>query len=211
MVPDKKFRQLVAIVIFVFAVEVTAQAETLSGTVVDPQQHGIAGAEVSLACGKQIDARKTDNQGYFTFMRQAFPENCKIGAVYPSFAVLELTLGRSRSLTLQLRLAELKQTVAATTNRLSPVPLASVSPSADDLRNTSDNSETLIAFAQPLAGVDSGSDHISMWMECPRTICRQPTEYRPLPSTPIHFLRSSPTVAIPISTSPQIRLNESLA
>jgi hypothetical protein len=132
----------------------------LSGTVVDPQQRVIAGAEVSLNCGNQTDTRKTDGQGYFTFTRQAFPEDCKIEAVYPSFAPLELTVGPSRSLTLQLRLAELKETVTATTDRLSPAPLASVSLAANDLRNISNNSEDLVAYAKSLAGIYSGTDHI---------------------------------------------------
>jgi hypothetical protein len=138
----------------------SAYAESLSGTVVDPQQRVIAGAEVSLNCGKQIETRKTDGGGSFSFTRPAIPEDCMIQAVYPGFAVLELTVGRSRDFTLQLRLAELKQTVVAKDDRLSPAPVASVSLSANDLRNISDNSADLVAYAKNLAGIYSGSDHI---------------------------------------------------
>ena len=61
---------------------------------------------------------------------------------------------------MQLRLADLKQTVTAECDRLSPAPVASVSLSASELRNISDNSEDLVAYAKSLAGIYSGSDHL---------------------------------------------------
>ena len=104
-----------------------ARADTLSGTVVDPQQLVVVGAKVSLVCGNHVDTRKTDGEGFFTFTRQAFPESCSIRAVYPSFDAVELPVGQKRTLTLQLRLAEQKQTVAVSADKLSPAPLESVS------------------------------------------------------------------------------------
>jgi hypothetical protein len=151
---------LLGMIACVLACGVYAQAETLSGTVVDPQQLVIAGASVSLVCGSQISTHQTDGEGYFTFTRQAFPESCRLRALYPSFAALEVRIGQSRTLTLQLRIAEQSQIVDARSDRLSPVPLESVSLSADELREISDNSEELIAYAKQLAGVFSGSDSL---------------------------------------------------
>lgn len=136
------------------------QAETLSGTVVDPQQLVVVGAKVSLVCGNHIDTRKTDGDGYFTFTQQAFPEGCRIRTVYHGFEALELPIGQKRTLTLQLRLAEQKQTVAVSADRLSPAPLESVSLSDNELREISNNSEDLIAYAKQLAGIYSGSDSL---------------------------------------------------
>ncbi len=151
---------VLGVVACVLACGFYAQAETLSGTVVDPQQLVLVGAKVSLLCGNHIDTRKTDAEGYFIFTRQAFPENCRIRAVSPSFAVLELTFGRRRTLTLQLRIAEQQQTVTATTDRLSPAPLESISLSDTELRDISNNSQDLIAYAKQLAGIYSGSDSL---------------------------------------------------
>ncbi|MHB8216456.1 MAG: TonB-dependent receptor [Candidatus Sulfotelmatobacter sp.] len=151
---------LLRIVAFVLVCRFYAQAETLSGTVVDPQQLVVAGADVSLLCGNHVDTSKTDSQGYFTFTRQSFPESCRIRAVYPSLETFELPVGRNRTLTLQLRIAEQKQSVTATSTPLSPAPLNSVSLSENELRDISDNSDDLIAYAKQLAGVYSGSDSL---------------------------------------------------
>ena len=160
MVLDKGLRQVLGTIVCVFALGVSAQSETLSGTVIDPQQRVIVGATVSLTCGSQTDIRKTDGRGAFTFSRPAFPEDCKIRADYPNFTALELAVGRRRSFTLQLRLAELKQTVNARTDKLLPSSLASVSLSADDLKEISTNGEDLLSYAKLAAGITSGSDSI---------------------------------------------------
>jgi hypothetical protein len=160
MIPDTGLRQLLGIIVCVFAMGVSAQSETLSGTVIDPQQRVIVGATVTLTCGSQTDTLQTDGRGSFTFTRQAFLENCKVRAVYPNFAALELAVDRHRSFTLQLRLAELKQTVTARTDKLLPSSLTSVSLSADDLREISTNGEDLLAYAKQMAGITSGSDSI---------------------------------------------------
>ena len=153
-------RQLLGIIVIVFAMGVFAQSETLSGTVIDPQQRVIVGATVSLTCGSQTDTRKTDGRGSFTFTRPVFPDNCKVRAVYPNFAALELSVGRRRSITLQLRLAVLKQTVNARADKLLPSSLSSVSLSTDDLKEISTNGEDLLAYAKLLAGTPSGPDSI---------------------------------------------------
>ena len=137
----------------------SAYAETLSGTVVDPQQRVIAGARVTLSCGNQAETSKTDGQGHFAFTRPVFPEDCKIRATYPNFMALEVAFGQRRELTLRLRLMEMKQTVAVR-ETLSSAPLASASLSADDLRMVSDQTSDLIAYAKQLAGVQSNSDHV---------------------------------------------------
>ena len=143
---------------FVVVCGLSAQAETVSGTVVDPQQHVLVGATVSLVCGKHIATRKTDGEGSFTFTRQAFPASCKLRAVYPNFAALELPLGRRRDFTLQLPIAAQKQTVAVAADRLSHTSLDSVSLSEDELRAISSNSDDLIAYARQVAGDYSGAD-----------------------------------------------------
>ena len=147
-------------VAFVLACGFYAQAETLSGTVVDPQQLVVVGAKVSLLCENHIETRKTDGEGYFNFTRQAFPESCRIRAVYPSLQTLELPVDRSRTFTLQLRIAEQKESVTASADRLSPAPLNSVSLSDSELREISNNSEELVAYAKQLAGIYSGSDSL---------------------------------------------------
>ena len=145
---------------FVLACGLDAQAETLSGTVVDPQHLVVAGASVSLLCGEHTDTRTTDGEGQFTFTRQAIPESCRVRAAYPSFAPLEVTIGQRRTLTLQLQIAEQSQVIDATADSLSLAPLESISLSDTELRNISDNSEDLIAYAKQLAGVFSGSDSL---------------------------------------------------
>src|ERR1700730_14946684 len=151
---------LLGMATFVLASGFHAQAETLSGTVVDPQHLVVAGASVSLLCGKHTDTRTTYGEGQFTFTRQAIPESCRVRAAYPSFAPLEVTIGQRRTLTLQLQIAEQSQVVDATADSLSLPPLESVSLSDTELRNTSANSEDLIAYAKQLAGAFSGSDSL---------------------------------------------------
>ncbi len=145
-------------VVFVVACGLSMQAETVSGTVVDPQQHVVVGATVSLLCGKHIDTRKTDGEGSFSFTRQALPASCKLRAVSPNFVALELPLGRRRTFILQLQIAAQKQTVAVAADHLSRASLDSVSLSEDELRAISDNSDDLIAYAKQVAGVYSGAD-----------------------------------------------------
>ena len=109
---------------------------------------------------KPNHTRKTDGRGSFAFTRPAFPDNCKVRAVYPNFAALELSVGRRRSFTLQLRLAVLKQTVNARADKLLSSSLSSVSLSTDDLKEISTNGEDLLAYAKLLAGITSGPDSI---------------------------------------------------
>lgn len=137
-----------------------ARAETLSGTVLDPQQRPIVRASVSLNCENQTDTVITDGQGRFSFTRQGLPPSCKIQAAYPGFAALELALGQRRTLTLELRLAEVQQTVDAKDDVPTLRSLTSVSLSASELKNISDNSNDLLAYARHLAGVYSGSEQI---------------------------------------------------
>jgi len=147
----------------VFALLVLAgsgQAETLTGTVVDPQQRLIAGATVSLHCQGKTETRQADHQGHFTFTRDVFPGDCSVVAVSSGFAPQERTVGADRVLALQLRLAEIKETVSVPADILSRPPLASVSLSASDLKDISDNTIDLVAYAKRMAGVQSGADHI---------------------------------------------------
>ena len=160
MVLDKGLRQVLGTIVCVFALGAMAQSETVSGTVIDPQRRVIVGATVSLTCGSQTDTRKTDGRGAFAFVRPAFPEDCRIRAEYPNFAALEIAVGGRRNFTLQLQLAVLKQTVNARTDKLPSASLASVSLSADDLKEISTNGEDLLAYAKLAAGVTSGSDTI---------------------------------------------------
>jgi len=137
-----------------------ARAETLSGTVVDPQQRVFSGAQVTLICGRSTDTRHTDAQGQFTFTRQEFPAACKIRALYPGFAELEVQVGRQRSFLLQLHIAEIKQAIAADPGKLSTAPLESVSLSAEDLLQISSDTDDLLSYARHLAGIFSGLDRI---------------------------------------------------
>ncbi len=136
-----------------------AQAETLSGTVIDPQRLVVVDAKVSLVCQSYTDTLTTDGEGSFTFTRTSFPE-CRLRVVYPGFAVLELRVDDKRSLTLELQIAEQIQTVVTTADTISMAPLESVSLSDNELRDISDNSEDLIAYAKQVAGVFSGDDSL---------------------------------------------------
>jgi hypothetical protein len=151
---------LLAVSAFVLACAFWAQAETLSGTVVDPQQLAVVGAEVSLMCGKHVDTHKTDGEGYFTFTRENLAKNCRLHAWHPGFAAFDAPIDESRSLTVQLRLAQQKETAVASADRLSPAPLESVSLSDSELRDISNNSEDLITYAKRLAGIYSGADSL---------------------------------------------------
>ncbi len=138
----------------------SADGETLSGTIVDPQQRAIKGAQVSLTCANKRETRTTDGEGLFAFAGQAFDKDCKIRAFYAGFAILEITIGQKRIWTLELRLADVKETVFAKDESLPQRSLTSVSLSTAELRKISDNSEVLIRYAKQLAGVSAGSDHL---------------------------------------------------
>lgn len=147
----------------VFALLVLAgssPAETLTGTVLDPQQRLVAGVTVSLHCQGKTETRQTDSQGHFTFTREAFPGDCSVTAASSGFAPQEWTVGGDRVLALQLRLAEIKQRVSVPADLLSAPPLSSVSLSASDFKDISDSSIDLVEYAKRMAGVQSASDHI---------------------------------------------------
>ena len=145
-------------VVFFLASGLYAPAEIVSGTVVDPQQHIVVGATISLVCGKHAETHKTNGEGTFTFTQQDFPASCKLRAEYPNFAALELPVGRRRTFILQLQIAEQKQTVSVAAEQLSRAPLDSVSLSDAELRAISNNSDELVAYAKQMAGVYSGAD-----------------------------------------------------
>jgi hypothetical protein len=151
---------LLGMVMCVLVCGFQAQAETLSGTVIDPQQLVVVDAKVFLLCRTHTDTRTTDGEGYFTFTRTSFPESCRIRVVSPGFAVLEVRVDQRRSFSLQVQIAEQIQTVMANADTISPAPLESVSLSDNELRDISDNSDDLIAYAKQRAGVFSGSDSL---------------------------------------------------
>src|SRR5579864_9468495 len=157
---EKKLQILLGTVVLVPALGLPAMAETLSGMVVDPQQRVIVDAKVSLTCADRSDNQSTDGGGNFIFIRQVFPEDCTIRAEYPGFGASEVRVGRKRTFALQLRLAEVKQTVTVKAAPLSPAAIDSASVSDADLRNISNNTNDLVAYAKRLAGVQSGSDQI---------------------------------------------------
>jgi len=138
----------------------SANAETLSGRVVDPQQRVIEGALVSLLCLNGTEIRATAGGGLFSFTRQSFAQDCKIRIFYHGFAILETDIGHKRTWILQLRLAEVTQTVVVKGDGLPQSSLASASLSADELRKISNNSDALIRYAKQLAGVSGESDHL---------------------------------------------------
>ena len=158
-VTEKKARILL-FVAFAVACGSPANAETLSGRVFDPQQRVIEGAQVSVQCPDGTETRTTDGGGLFSFTRQSFAEDCKIRAFHRGFAVLEINIGHKRTWTLQLPLAEVKETVIVRGDRLPQSSLVSASLSSDELRKISDDSEMLIRYAKQLAGVSGGSDYL---------------------------------------------------
>ncbi len=137
-----------------------ARAETLSGTVVDPQQRPIMRAAVSLICNSQKEAQNTDDQGHFAFNRQVFYAECRLQIFYHGFATLELAIGHRRNFSVQLRLGEVKETLVVRSDALSFSSLASMSLPAEELKRTSGNSDDLLVHAKRLAGVYSGEDNI---------------------------------------------------
>lgn len=153
-------RQLLGIIVVLFVFGFDAEAETLSGTVIDPQKRIIAGARVSLTCEGETTTQKSDGRGHFSFVRETFPENCTIRAEYPSFAPQETTLGHSRTFTLELRLAGLKQSTVVEGGVLSTRPLVSVSLSSEQLREISNQTSDLVNYAKNLAGIYSGIDRV---------------------------------------------------
>lgn len=137
-----------------------AQAETVSGTVIDPQRLAVVGAKVSLVCGTGIDSRKTDAEGNFTFTRHGFAEDCKVRTEYPGFDLLELPLGNRRTVTIQLHVAQQKESISVRAETIFPASLESVTLSGNELREISSNSMDLITYAKELAGAYSGSDSL---------------------------------------------------
>jgi len=151
---------LMGIVSLVLTCGLSAQAQTLSGTVVDPQQRVVVDAQVSLRCGNQTETHRTNGQGHFVFASKILREDCKILAVHPGFDVLELSVGKRCVFTLPLRLAEVRQLVSVKADKLSHTSIVSLSLSANDLKTISDDTSDLIAYAKHLAGVSSGADEV---------------------------------------------------
>ncbi|SPF42441.1 exported hypothetical protein [Candidatus Sulfotelmatobacter kueseliae] len=135
-------------------------AETLTGTVVDPQQRRLAGAVISLHCGDQTEVHRTDSHGEFSFSRETFPGNCSIAVSSPGFATLERAVGRSLVLVLQLRLASVRQTVSVSGDAPPRPALTSVSLNATELRSIPGDARDWVNYAEQLAGAQPGSDRV---------------------------------------------------
>lgn len=152
--------RMLRMVLIVLALGLSAQAETLAGTILDPQQRVIVGATVSLNCAGRTQSGLTDAHGQFRFARPTLPPACLLRASYPGFATYEMKLGTARNLTLQLKVAILQQ-AATVQDELPPMaPLGSVSLSHDELNAVSDDTRDLLAYAKSLAGINAGADHI---------------------------------------------------
>ena len=152
--------KIAGIVGFALAYGLVAQAQTLSGEVVDPQQRVVVNAQVSLMCRNKVETQRTDAQGRFAFSdKTAFPE-CRILVVQPGFATLEVSVGQARVLELPLQLAEVKQIVSVKGQSLSQAPIASASLSADELKTLYEDSNDWIAYAKNIAGAFSQNDQI---------------------------------------------------
>ena len=156
----KKSFPILEIMGILLGLTVPTPAEILSGIVLDPQQRVIVDATVGVTCGRETTVNKTDDHGRFTFRRETVTEDCILRAAHPGFEELERVVGRARSFVLQLRLAEVKQTIRVQGDTLSRTSLLSVSLSEAELKSISDNTQDLIEYAKHLAGVSSGSDRI---------------------------------------------------
>jgi len=156
----KELGPILGILGILLGLTVSTPAETLSGTVLDPQQRVIVEATVEVTCGHETTVDKTDGRGRFTLRREIVTEDCTLRAAHPGFEKLERVVGRARVFVLQLRLAEVKQTIRVQGDTLSRTSLLSVSLSEAELKAVSDNTKDLIEYAKHLAGVSSGSDRI---------------------------------------------------
>lgn len=141
-------------------------AAGLSGAVVDPSGLPVQGAVVTVVCRTGERSVDTDMNGRFHFSLDAGGTGCQISVLHPHFAVYRKPLSSATEpLSIQLRLASIKQTVTVVADDTDasalPQPtLGSVSLTGDQLRSISNSTAELIQYAKLMAGISGGTDAI---------------------------------------------------
>lgn len=159
MSPKWQLRML-GIVVIALASGLAAHAETLAGTVLDPQQRVLVGASVSLRCRTVTQTRRSGARGQFEFLWPKLERNCVLRVRYPGFTIYQSKVGDRRNLIVQLAVARLKQNLTVHADREVDTPPGSVSLSHEQISAISDDPRDVLAYAKSLAGINSGADHI---------------------------------------------------
>jgi hypothetical protein len=133
-----------------------ASAQSLAGVVVDPQRKIIVGARVTVACGGEPAVLETDAQGRFMFLRTA-GDDCGLTVTHPGFVPFEQTLTvAQKTLTVQLRLADIKYAITVSPGTADRPTLETVSIPDTVLGTISNTTRDLIDYARSVAGAASG-------------------------------------------------------
>lgn len=154
------------VVLTALATSPFAFGSTLVGTVVDPQDRFIVGAQATLHCGTHSERTATGPEGQFGFPARPSFEHCELAVTHPGFVTFETMLEANLLPTLiELHLAASKQGISVRSNaqdlrQVLQSSLGSASLSNGDLRGISNNTADLIRYAKALAGTDSTQDAI---------------------------------------------------
>lgn len=154
-----------AVLIFV-SCRLIADAPGLTGTVMDPQQRVITGAKVELTCGKTSETTITSSTGEFAFAPRAEWKTCVLRIYQQGFAPDERTLtGRADNLKIKLKLAPVETTIVVNPkqDRLSEISQTTLETTlvpGERLQTLPKETQTLIHFAEQLAGVAGGHEAV---------------------------------------------------
>ena len=133
-----------------------AAAQSLSGVVVDPQRRIIVDARVTATCAGEPTVLDTDAQGRFVFVVPA-SSDCRLTVTYPGFLPFEQTLtAAQKTLTVQLRLADVKYAITVSPVAADRATLETVSIPDTVLETISNTTPDLIHYARSVAGDTDG-------------------------------------------------------
>jgi hypothetical protein len=138
----------------------TADAQTLTGVVLDPQDRRVAGARVSLTCAGEVRQATTDGEGRFIVSRQPGGLPCVLGVNAPAFAPMSEAVDTARRspLVVRLAVAPIAETVDVRADDVAGRTAAGVILlRGEDLRTISNDPNEIVRYAKARAG--SGTAH----------------------------------------------------
>ena len=145
--------------LIVLCTAASAAAQSLAGTVIDPQRRIIVEARVTATCADQSTGLETDAQGRFAFVvpASAAGDGCRLTVIYPGFLPFEQTLAAAqKTMIVQLQLADVKYAVTVSPGAADRTTLETVSIPDTVLTTISNRTRDLIDYARSVAGATGG-------------------------------------------------------
>ena len=147
----------------------------VSGLVLDPQGRPIAGAQITLSCGRAVAHTQTDRRGEFRLPSSGRGGQCVVTAAYPQFKSLRKRVrSNGKPLIFRPKLATRRDSAdvqARPPSRSgglnSLAGLDSATLSRVQLGRISNNTADLIAYAMLVAGAPPGPDDIYVGKSAP--------------------------------------------